>query len=763
MLANRGAPLHADSDIDNDPINSSLKALKVSTRSAYVTHLCDKAEGACPEGIAARRKEINNLFDEGSFGDPVAYQSLLDRAKSQRLADIKAGRPVPIRHTISSSMMLTSIKNYEFLLRRSYAAIRKHAHEDILSANTTRASIGCKSDNRISGHARQAQRVAALADACVELEEVILEIFDAENGLQHVPSPTDASPVVPVGLGASSCEPKWKGRFVVLGHIVRDLISNRIVFGRRSNGPAPGSSSLGPFECRETDRPPPPDLWHAVASLQAARFVLAHGLGCSWAVESVDLRNAFVQCPWTDTFSVQGGGPQHWLEIAPDVVELFPAAYRAKFQSLVRPLVPLQKCLYGHPLSGLCFCESLFKVLKADGWVESATCAGLLHKGRSTCCVYVDDILCSGPPSERKLLWESLAAKFTFGAPPYPVTKFLGCNVRFFDIADQEETSFGSRSAALSMTEYCKDIGNNWALAFGKPLRHTWSPATVDVRLSAPIKVDDVVYNLPLAKLRSIQSLLGQCLWAARVARPDVIGPVSFLCTRVGNWSDACDVQLQKLCCYLWSTADKALFWHIDGESAREDLFAVAYTDSDWRVPRSQSAYVLCIQNVSGSSRLCVDWSSKRQAMTATSSGTAEVIAAHHGVVSCGPLATLWCEFVSRSSGLPSPSSGSSGFDNAALIVRVDNVCPLRIARRGWSIVSRECSLGGTAPFDKAMGLKSSYLRDLQRNSVIHFGHVRSRFNLSDLPTKVHPRVRHLYLASNLGFGIHQGAGSPGV
>ena len=74
-------------------------------------------------------------------------------------------------------------------------------------------------------------------------------------------------------------------------------------------------------------------------------------------------------------------------------------------------------------------------------------------------------------------------------------------------------------------------------------------------------------------------NILMKILYAARVARFDLLRPVTALAAKVTKWTKLCDRQLHRLVCYINSTLDVAMYgWMGD---ALEDLELCLYCDAD--------------------------------------------------------------------------------------------------------------------------------------------------------------------------------------
>ena len=143
--------------------------------------------------------------------------------------------------------------------------------------------------------------------------------------------------------------------------------------------------------------------------------------------------------------------------------------------------------------------------------------------------------------------------------------------------------------------------------------------------------------------LKSIASaILMKCLNAARMARYDLLRPITALAQCVTKWTPRCDRMLHKLICYINSTLDLAMYGWI-GDKA-EDLQTVLYCDADFAGDRadakSQTGMFLTIAGQNSS--FPVNAFSKKQGSTALSTPEAEIVAANDSLKAAIPHLDLW-------------------------------------------------------------------------------------------------------------------------
>ena len=96
---------------------------------------------------------------------------------------------------------------------------------------------------------------------------------------------------------------------------------------------------------------------------------------------------------------------------------------------------------------------------------------------------------------------------------------------------------------------------------------------------------DEEVPNGALQPIAS--SILMNILYAARMARFDLLKAVSALAKCVTKWSTNCDKRLHRLVCYIHSSLDLYLRGHIGDR--RSDLKLSLYSDADFAGDKSDS------------------------------------------------------------------------------------------------------------------------------------------------------------------------------
>ena len=130
-------------------------------------------------------------------------------------------------------------------------------------------------------------------------------------------------------------------------------------------------------------------------------------------------------------------------------------------------------------------------------------------------------------------------------------------------------------------------------------------------------------------RLKPIASkILMKVLFAARMARFDLLRATQGLASRVTKWSHDCDVALHRLMCYVHSTLDLAMVGFVGDEPIDCKLWLFA--DSDHAGEHDSRSTTGCVLALVGpNTYFPLTAFSKKQTSTAMSSTEAEVVAAN--------------------------------------------------------------------------------------------------------------------------------------
>ena len=145
-------------------------------------------------------------------------------------------------------------------------------------------------------------------------------------------------------------------------------------------------------------------------------------------------------------------------------------------------------------------------------------------------------------------------------------------------------------------------------------------------------------------KLHDIAArVLMKVLYAARMARPDLLRATNFLATKVTKWDTVCDKALHRLISYIHHSLELKLTNWVGDEL--HDLSVELFSDADFAGDRSTMRSTSGVHmNVMGKNTSCVMAScSKKQTAVSHSTPEAELVAADHAIRTEGiPALILW-------------------------------------------------------------------------------------------------------------------------
>ena len=160
-----------------------------------------------------------------------------------------------------------------------------------------------------------------------------------------------------------------------------------------------------------------------------------------------------------------------------------------------------------------------------------------------------------------------------------------------------------------------------------------------DDKIARPI-MDEAEARRELQPIAS--RVLMKVLFAARMARFDLLRATQGLASRVTKWSSDCDKSLHRLMCYIHSTLDRTMIGFVGGppEACKTWLFA----DSDHAGEHDNRSTSGCLLALVGPNTFYpLTAFSKKQTSTAMSSTEAEVTAANLALRAVGlPSSCLW-------------------------------------------------------------------------------------------------------------------------
>ena len=295
------------------------------------------------------------------------------------------------------------------------------------------------------------------------------------------------------------------------------------------------------------------DLGSSPATLEAAKACDCYGLLPGHTTQQADAVQAYTQ-------STLRGTPT-WIRLPRD-------RWPASWQGMHAPVCPLRLALYGHPDSGGFWeqvCDSHLttpenqpskliaatkKQVMGCGFVPMAeewpSC--YWHpKLRLFLVVYVDDFKLSGPTVNMDRGWELIRGGIDV-EDPHPLDVYLGCAHRFWETKHDGKVIRGLTYDMESFLRSSVDAYVSKAKALGYNVALKYAPTPYIDPLPSNGAGGSAVLQ-PCAA-----SILMKLLYAARLARPDLIRAVCFLARECTKWTAECDRALHRLMCYVHSS-----------------------------------------------------------------------------------------------------------------------------------------------------------------------------------------------------------------
>ena len=299
----------------------------------------------------------------------------------------------------------------------------------------------------------------------------------------------------------------------------------------------------------------------------------------------------------------------------------------ASAKNIADPVFRLRRPLYGHPKAGLLWEQYLQEKIA----LASVTCDGqvcswqpveahpntwfLVRPGKAVAfmTIYVDDFVMSGV--DLAPLWIEIRKHINTTAPE-PINKILSC---LFHIE--------KKGAITTITQSMKDFFSSSIDAYKatpgfKQLRQVDTPS---------MELDDYADETPGRFAKHASSLLMKIFYGARCCRPELLFSITYLARFVTKWTVVQDKKLERLFDYVNTTLDTTLVSTVDSLDLPH-VFLASFPDADFsgckETGRSTSGNWLELGSPSGNTTGALEWASKRQTATATSTTEAEMASA---------------------------------------------------------------------------------------------------------------------------------------
>ncbi len=235
-----------------------------------------------------------------------------------------------------------------------------------------------------------------------------------------------------------------------------------------------------------------------------------------------------------------------------------------------------------------------------------------------------------------------------------------------------------------------------------------------DPELEIPKEEEPPIGEEPGELAGKAASVLTKSLYAARVARFDLLRAAQGLARYLTRWTKRCDEQLYRLmCCIRTTKAQKMVGWV--GNSLSE-LEMYLHTDASFAEPGDQNSASGCHVCVKGSSTYFpIAGRSKRQGCVSSSTTEAEPVAAHEAL---------------RTTGFPAWDGfgilrGLLGLAPSRLRARIDNAAMLEAIRAGRNLTMRH--------LPRAHGVAIGWLHERRARHDVHVSFIDSSMTTADV------------------------------
>ena len=198
-----------------------------------------------------------------------------------------------------------------------------------------------------------------------------------------------------------------------------------------------------------------------------------------------------------------------------------------------------------------------------------------------------------------------------------------------------------------------------------------------------------------------------ECLYLARIGRPDILWSINQLARSITKWTKACDKRLSRLISYIHHTCEYKQFCHV-GNTAKQcrlGLFQDSDFAGDLEDSKSTSGGALCI--FGSHTFVPISWMCKKQTSVSHSSTEAEIISLDAGLrfdgitaLDCWDLTPHTIQKRKQSHGMINdldnvdfiPSKVNSSRQEALLCVFEDNEAVIKMIIEGRSPTMRHVS-----------------------------------------------------------------------
>ena len=318
-----------------------------------------------------------------------------------------------------------------------------------------------------------------------------------------------------------------------------------------------------------------------------------------------------------------------------------------------RPIVPLERNLYGHRLAGLIWERQFEKILLQHGWgkVSNWECLFVHREKGLFLFVYVDDIKLAGKKQNINPMWKVLNKEVDLGEPTSFLDHvYLGCTQRQCeiskDIVDNYRTMFESRISAggveklpfpknLRVSSWSYDMAGHAKKCMERYCELANKTTQQLYKVSTPL-IDDHHFKEEMKSVGELSQVCSQivlkCLYLARIGRPDIRWSVNKLARSITKWSKACDKRLNRWISYIHHTSEYKQYCHV-GNTAKQcrlGLFQDSDFTGDLEDSKSASGGTLCI--FGSHTFVPISWMCEKPTPVSHSSTESEIISLDAGL-----------------------------------------------------------------------------------------------------------------------------------
>ena len=485
------------------------------------------------------------------------------------------------------------------------------------------------------------------------------------------------------------------------------------------------------------------DLGNSPATFEASRWADFYGCLEGHDVQMADAIRAYIQAKLT--------GTPCWVELPWEAWPPHLQEYITKM-GFKRPMCRLNKALYGHPDSGTMWekhCDESVKQLNFKPVGPEWPSMYFHDELKLLLVIYVDDLKLAGPKENLKKGWDMLRSKLKI-EPETSVGLYLGCVLTKGESKLANGTKVTTMTydmsdlLKMSVTKYLEIVGKDTVLK--KVATPILPDATKDHPARAPCSSekngavvctwcgnsflpcsspsrgkpsgDDVkpdATDKPRGALAPhAASILMKLLYAARIARFDLLRAINTLARNVTKWTISDDAKLHHLMCYVHHSSHQQMIGWVGDK--KDELSLAVFADADYagcgQSLKSTSGAHMHIQGKH--TRFPLAGGSKRQGCVSHSTPEAEIVAADYAL---------------RTLGIPSISAWETLMKCEPRIVFYDdNQAMINVMRSGRNPTMRH--------MERTHGISITWLHDMfKRSYVILVYEVTARM-AADIHTK---------------------------